>query len=409
MKTKIKPASLFTLAVLMIAGMTAGCSDMMSVYLSTDAEKAAAALTVEDITFAASETSSTITGDFTLPLTGEVEGTAITWTASNTGIVSIADGTATVTQPTDADTEVTLTATISDSEGNTLTKTFVITVLKTSNYIASNIIYALADSGAAMDVIGYESGISGAVTILATADSLPVTTIAANAFENLTTVTSIAIPSSVTTIEAASFKNFSGNITFSGGTGSLTAIGEEAFMSSGITGFSWPAAVTVLPTRVFYNCTSLYFTNVPGGVTEIQSQAMAGLTNPALNGSSVVIPSTLTTLGIGAFQGSNQYGVISFPSGITVVPADTFSGCSALRSVGFLGTLTSIGADAFDNTDLSSGLEFYFSTPPSATVDAFTGVSGVTLHVSMGAAANFSSTPPWDAASGIFSTINDNL
>ena len=407
MKNKLK---LYLIISLILSSMIFGCSGMMEVYLSTDAGEAADALTLEDFTFSGTDTATAVTVDFTVPVEGEVAGTTISWVSDNESVITISeDGTASVTQPTDADAEVTLTATITDAEGNTATKNITVTVVAVSQYVEAKIIYAANDTGTAMEVIGTEAGITGAVTILSEADGLPVTTIAANAFEDLSTVTSIALPVSITTIETAAFKNFSGNITFPGGTGSLTAIGEEAFMASGITGFSWPAAVTVLPARVFYNCTSLYFNSVPEGVTEIQSQALAGLTNPAMDDESLTFPSTLTTLGTGAFQGSNQYGGFSFQHSLTVVPDAAFSGCTKLRTVSFLGVLTSIGADAFDNTDLSTGLEFYFSNPPSATVDAFTGVSGAALYVNTGDAANFSGTPPWDAGSGIFISITATL
>ena len=405
MRKKINTTLLFTLAVVLIAGLAAGCSDMMSVYLTTDADTAAAALTVEDITFTASETSSTITGNFTLPLTGEVAGTTIAWTVSNTDIVSINDGTATVTQPTDADTEVTLTATITDSKGNTVTKTFVITVLKTSNYIASNIIYGLADSGTAMEVIGYEPGVSGTVTILAEVNSLPVTTIAANAFENLTTITSIALPSSITTIEAAAFKNYSGNVTFpSNSTASLTSIGDEAFYGSGLTllWLSSATSITAIPDRAFYNCDELASFNFPPALTSIGERAFAEL--DLLD--NVTIPNTVTTIGIGAFQNSIEITSLDLHN-IPNIPDYFASGCTALGSVTSYNAIVSIGIDAFDNTGLTY-FGMYNDNPPTATADCFTGVTGATLDVTAAGVANFSA-PPWDAGTGIFTSVTGNM
>ena len=96
----------------------------------TDTEavaQAAADLTVDDITFAGPETSSTITSSFTLPLTG-TEGTTIVWTSDN-GAVVITGGAAAVTQPAGSNATVTLTATI--TKGTiTEAKTILITILK---------------------------------------------------------------------------------------------------------------------------------------------------------------------------------------------------------------------------------------------------------------------------------------
>ena len=107
----------------------------VTVLATTDAGNDAAALGTDDITFASGDTADAVTGDFTLPITGEINtSTTISWESDNTDIITIDNetGTATVTPPEDDDTEVILTATITDADGNTTTKTITLTVAEGS-------------------------------------------------------------------------------------------------------------------------------------------------------------------------------------------------------------------------------------------------------------------------------------
>ena len=134
MKNKIK---LFIILSLVLLASVFSCSDMMSVYLNsdggsetTDAAEAADALTEDDFTFTGSDSRTSVTDSFTLPVTGEVEGTTISWASSDEAVITIAaDGSVTVARPGAANADVTLTATITDADGNTATKEFTVTVL----------------------------------------------------------------------------------------------------------------------------------------------------------------------------------------------------------------------------------------------------------------------------------------
>ncbi len=390
--------------------LTTGCSNMITTLNSTDASEAADALSTDDFTFSGSDNADSVTSDFTVPVEGEVEGTTITWSSSNTSLLSITNGVVTVSQPSDADTEVTLTATITDADGNTAIKTFVITVIASSSYVEANIIYTPNDTGTAMEVTGFESGVSGTVTILSQADGLPVTTIGANAFENLATVTSIALPSSITTIETAAFKNYTGNVTFpSNSTASLTSLGEEAFYGSGLSliWLSDATGLTSIPDWAFYDCDSLTDYSGPPNLTSIGVESFAEL--DTLDSVSS-IPGTVTSIGVGAFKNSVAITTLDFPSQITDIPDYLATGCTSLDSVTFQGTVDSIGTDAFDNTGLTY-FGMYNDTPPTtASADCFTGVSGVTLDVTSAGLSSglFSTTAPWNDA-GIFSSITGNM
>ena len=113
----------------------------------TPAQEVAAAKAALAIGYASGDSSSSVTQNLTLPTAG-LDGTAVSWTSSNTAVISNAG---VVTQPDTQDASVTLTATISITGAND-TKVFPITV-KAKMTDAQ----AVAAAKVAL-VIGYASG-----------------------------------------------------------------------------------------------------------------------------------------------------------------------------------------------------------------------------------------------------------
>ncbi|MBQ8749052.1 MAG: leucine-rich repeat protein [Clostridia bacterium] len=75
-------------------------------------------------------------------------------------------------------------------------------------YIDSVATYTLSEDGSYYSVKANSTNISGELNILSKLDSVPVTTIEANGFEGCTGLTTIRIPSSITTIGADAFTDF---------------------------------------------------------------------------------------------------------------------------------------------------------------------------------------------------------
>ena len=77
------------------------------------------------------------------------------------------------------------------------------------------------------------------------------------------------------------------------------------------------------------------------------------------------IPSTVTSIGTGAFQECTNLTSITLPEGLTYISNGGFSGCTSLTEVTIPSTVTSIGMGAFnDCTNLISIIVFP-KTPPS--------------------------------------------
>ncbi|WP_315106070.1 leucine-rich repeat protein [Capnocytophaga gingivalis] len=69
---------------------------------------------------------------------------------------------------------------------------------------------------------------------------------------------------------------------------------------------------------------------------------------------SVVLPSSLITIGGGAFTGCSSLSSITLPNSLTTIGEDAFNECSALTSIVLPNSLTTIGNHAFSGTKLTS-------------------------------------------------------
>ena len=191
-------------------------------------------------------------------------------------------------------------------------------------------------------------------------------TISDSAFSGCSGLTSISIPSSVTSIGSSAFYSCSSLTTITIPEG-VTSIGDEAFNGcSSLTSVSLPSTLTKIGDYAFYNCSALTSITIPEGVTKIGDSAFNGcssLTSVSLPSTltsigtsafwgcssltSISLPSTLTSIGSTAFRDCSSLTAITIPEGVTSIGDGAFSGCSSLTSVSLPSTLTSIGSSAF--------------------------------------------------------------
>ncbi|MBQ3710196.1 MAG: leucine-rich repeat domain-containing protein [Bacteroidales bacterium] len=180
-----------------------------------------------------------------------------------------------------------------------------------------------------------------------------VTTIANNAFQNCTNLTSVRIPNSVTSI---------GNSAFSGCTrltsvtipNSVTSIENYAFYGcAGLTSVTIPNSVTSIGGNVFNGCSSIVAIAVEAGNSYYDSRDNCNAiietnTNTLITGcNNTIIPNTVTSIGYAAFFGRTGLISVTIPNSVTSIGDYAFNGCTGLTSITIPNSVTSLGDYSF--------------------------------------------------------------
>ena len=121
-------------------------------------------------------------------------------------------------------------------------------------------------------------------------------------------------------------------------------LGSCAFLNcSGLTSLSLPSSLTSIEREAFAGCSGLTSLSLPSSLTSIKYRAFYGCSGLT----SLSLPSSLTSIEYYAFYGCSGLTSLSLPSGITSIDWNAFSGCSGLTSLTLPSSLTSIDSGAF--------------------------------------------------------------
>ena len=233
------------------------------------------------------------------------------------------------------------------------------------------------------------NGASGNVTIpenvTINGKTYPVTVIAPEAFKDNTAITSITVPGSVKNIGEGTFKgctqltsvNISEGVTeiaanvFEGCDelnaivlpSTITKVDEAAFAGSSVTKVVMPetiAQIVTLPATV-------KAITVPEGVVPVVENGYVYgtvdgvktvLISVPTDVTEVEIPSTVTTIYKGAFEGCTELTQVTIPATVKEIGEGAFKGCSNLKEVVLEGNETAgtlnVGKDAFDGTNVET-------------------------------------------------------
>ena len=170
-----------------------------------------------------------------------------------------------------------------------------------------------------------------------------VTSIGDNAFQYCSSLTSINIPSSVTSIGDNAF-GYCSSLTSINIPSSVTSIGDNAFQyCSSLTSINIPSSVTSIGDNAFGYCRRLTSINIPSSVTSIGDNAFEKCSSLT----SLVIPSSIYSIPDYAFYDCTKLISIKFPLEIKSIGNSAFQGCTSLESVKLPNSIESLGSEAF--------------------------------------------------------------
>jgi hypothetical protein len=131
----------------------------------------------------------------------------------------------------------------------------------------------------------------------------------------------VTIPSSVT------YNSISYSVTSIYGGGAIN--GSAFYGCTGLTSITIPSSVTSIGSYAFYGCTSLNLISIPTSVTSIGAYAFVKCSG--LN--AINIPSSVTSFNDGLFSQCSSLTTISIPTSVTSIGNYVFADCSGLTSI----------------------------------------------------------------------------
>ena len=219
----------------------------------------------------------------------------------------------------------------------------------------AQLLYLTNADGISVTITGYTNGIPSELVIPTNINGLTVTAIGGGAFAGDYSLTSVKIPSTVTTIDESAFAG-SGltNVTIPYG---VTNIGEGAFGDcNSLTNAVIPESVTIIGQGAFVD-TALFSVTIPSSVKNMEGafSDCGDLTN-------VVISLGISSLQTDVFAACYSLPSVIIPSSVTNITDNAFEGCPSLTQVYFMGNAPAVDNTAFQNVDVPAfgGDTYYY-------------------------------------------------
>lgn len=197
------------------------------------------------------------------------------------------------------------------------------------------------------------------------------------------TLTSFVFPAGVSVIGADAFDDCTGLIGEFTIPATVDSIGIYAFYGCvGLSKVELPSMLKHIPEGCFQNCTALTGAlNIPLGVDFIGDYAFynTGYT-------SVIMPSSVTTIFGNAFKACTNLSAVSIPSSVTFIGTSAFYGCTSLSTITIPSSVTTIERAAFMACTGLTSIKVSWTNPVQITSTVFGNVdkTNCILHVPAG-------------------------
>ena len=181
-------------------------------------------------------------------------------------------------------------------------------------------------------------------------------------FSGCSSLTSITIPDSVTSIDGSAFYNvpnigYSGNLSGAPwGARALNGHIEDGLVyedssktellacpSSREGTVVIPSSVTSIGEYAFFHCTGLTSITIPDSITSIRDGAFCQCSSLT----SITIPDGVNTIGNYAFDGCSNLASVMIPDSVTTIGSGAFENCTKLTSITIPDSVKAIGSHAF--------------------------------------------------------------
>jgi hypothetical protein len=217
-------------------------------------------------------------------------------------------------------------------------------------------------------VTGYTGTFSGNVIIPS-----GVTAIGNAAFQGCTSLTTISLPSTLTSIEDNAF--WGSGLTSITIPSSVTSFGELVFnicsdLSSVV--FATGSPITTIPRYTFNGCSSLKSVTFPANVTTIGEAAFSSCASLI----SLTLPPKVTTLGNFCFYATSNMTTIVLDPSLTIISPYCFAACTSLQTHAFPVGLTTIGDYAYNQCNALTSVRLP-TTVSSFGIGAFSSCGGL--------------------------------
>lgn len=211
--------------------------------------------------------------------------------------------------------------------------------------------------------------VSNTLTTVTASDLNGLTRLPIASFVYKTALTTVSVPSSVTTIGTSAFEGCT-NLSTLSLPDTITEISARAFYNCQNLPIVIPSNVTTIGQYAYYqSCLTIpnYELFIPKKVSSIGNYCFTAISGSS-NITSIVFEtgSAVKTIPTSCFQYQASATTLTLQSGLTTIGAYSFGNCSQLTSITIPSTVTSIGNAAFQNTNGIT--EIRFLAPSGATI-----------------------------------------